>query len=330
MSGASTTRATTAIYNQEQQPETSGLQAPTVLLIDEIGSAVPTQLSSLPYQLEHVTDYSKLGHHINHSTRLPSLIIVNSHSKMVNSHRLLIRLKQSELSKTIPVMFYYENDGDKNDSCTEDRIKAFTLGCDDFLVFPMKAEEFKARVQSKVQSALRMEKTTSLAYKDELSQLVNRRGYNNALTNEWARCKRSKQSISMLIVDIDNFKEFNDKFGHAKGDELILLASETLMTATSRSSDVVARYGGDEFIILLPDCNRQGASGIAHRLVKRFNALNTSHNSLLKMAKFSISIGISSMTPSKSNSANELFGLADTALYQAKQNGKNCWKQSVN
>jgi diguanylate cyclase (GGDEF)-like protein len=227
-------------------------------------------------------------------------------------------------------MFYYENDGDKNDSCTEDRIKAFTLGCDDFLVFPMKVEELTARVQSKVQSALRMEKTTSLAYKDELSQLVNRRGYNNALTNEWARCKRNKQSISMLIVDIDNFKEFNDKFGHAKGDELILLAAKTLMTATSRSSDLVARYGGDEFIVLLPDCNQQGASGIADSLVKKFNTLNASHNDLLKMAKFSISIGISSIVPSEDSSASELFGLADNALYQAKQSGKNCWKHSAN
>lgn len=298
--------------------------SPTVLLIDETRSDILPELSTLPYVIEHITDYSCLGNHINHSTRLPSLIMVNSHSKMVNASRLLIRLKQSELSKTIPVVLFCNC----IDQCPDDRIHAFTLGCDDFISLPVDTKELQARVSSKVQSSLTHEKVLDLAYKDELSGLVNRRGYNNALVNEWARCKRQKQAISMLIIDIDNFKDFNDRFGHAKGDELILLASETLLAVASRSSDVVARYGGDEFIFLLPDCDYKGASTVSTKLVECFNTLNVSHNDLLRMSKFSISIGVSSLIPNDLNSPSDLFSAADDALYRAKREGKNCWKRA--
>ncbi len=299
-------------------------EQPKVLLIDEESSDIVFSLQALPYDIEHLTDYTKLGNQLNYNVRLPSLIMVNSHSNMVNVDRLLVRLKQSELSKTIPVILFC----DCINQCPDDKIRAFTLGCDDFISLPIDPREFAARVQSKVQSALCHQEVMEMAFKDDLSGLINRRGYNYALINEWARCKRMKKTISMLIIDIDNFKEFNDKFGHAKGDELILLASETLKKAQKRSSDVVARYGGDEFIFLLPDCNHDGASKIARDLVERFNKLNTTHNHLLKMSKFSISIGVSSLIPTQKNTASELFARADDALYKAKKEGKNCWKRA--
>ncbi len=299
-------------------------EQPKVLLIDEDRSDILSSLTALPYHIEHLTDYSKLGNELNYNTRLPSLIMLNSHSKMVNVERLLTRLKQSEISKTIPIILFC----DCINQCPDDKIRAFTLGCDDFISLPVDPRELVARVQSKVQSAVCHQEMMEMAYKDELSGLVNRRGYNYALINEWARCKRAKKTISMLIIDIDNFKEFNDKFGHAKGDELILLASQTLKKVHQRSSDLVARYGGDEFIFLLPDCNYDGASKIATELVERFNKLNISHNHLLKMSKFSISIGVSSLIPNQKNTANELFARADDALYKAKKEGKNCWKRA--
>ncbi|MDT0629402.1 diguanylate cyclase [Alteromonas sp. W364] len=312
------------------QPEIYHLQNdgserhPKVLLIDEESSDIVLSLQTLPYDIEHLIDYTKLGNHLNYNVGLPSLIMVNSHSKMVNVDRLLVRLKQSELSKTIPVILFC----DCINQCPDDKIRAFTLGCDDFISLPIDPREFAARVQSKVQSALCHQEVMEMAFKDDLSGLINRRGYNYALINEWARCKRTKKTISMLIIDIDNFKEFNDKFGHAKGDELILLASETLKKAHKRSSDVVARYGGDEFIFLLPDCNYDGASKIARDLVERFNKLNMTHNHLLKMSKFSISIGVSSLIPNQKNTASDLFARADDALYKAKKEGKNCWKRA--
>ncbi|MBF7074157.1 diguanylate cyclase [Glaciecola sp. MH2013] len=306
------------------QQRLSTQEKPVILLIDESRSQVSADLASMSCQLEHLVDCSQLGDHVNHTSRLPSLIIVNSHSKMVNPHRLLIRLKQSELSKTIPVMLFC----DCENTCPDDKIKAFTLGCDDYVTLPIDSRELIARVQSKVQSSLTHENVANMAYKDELSGLVNRRGYNNALANEWARCKRVKKTISMLIIDIDNFKEFNDKFGHASGDDLILLASETLLSVRNRSSDVVARYGGDEFIFLLPDCAYDGATKIANELVERFNQLCGSAHALVKIGDLSISIGVSSLIPSARNNASELFSMADDALYKAKREGKNCWKRA--
>lgn len=297
---------------------------PLVLIVDVPNSTQAKDLETLPIAIKNIHDNQQLNKSIQDHARRPSLILVNSHSKSLDPFKLLKELKQSELTKAIPVILFC----DCVNECPDDKTEAFSLGCDDFISLPIDPREFRARVQAKVRSALHHQKALEMAYKDDLSGLVNRRGYNCALINEWARCKRTKMTISMLIIDIDNFKELNDKFGHAKGDELLMLASQTLKKAHKRDSDIIARYGGDEFIFLLPDCTCDGAAKIANELVEHFNQLPISHNHLLKMSQFSISIGVSSLMPNDKNSASELFALADNALYQAKREGKNCWKRA--
>jgi diguanylate cyclase (GGDEF)-like protein len=162
-----------------------------------------------------------------------------------------------------------------------------------------------------------------LSNQDGLTGISNRRRLNYVIDKEWNRARRKKVPISLMILDIDNFKEYNDNYGHLKGDEAIRKVSDIINKKVKRSSDFLARYGGDEFIVLLPSTGIEEAVEFADIIREAINSARIPHE-YSKVSHFvSVTIGVAALIPGELNSENDLVLRADRALYQAKHNGRN-------
>jgi diguanylate cyclase (GGDEF)-like protein len=173
----------------------------------------------------------------------------------------------------------------------------------------------------------RANKMEQLSITDQLTQLNNRLYFDKKFDKEWNRCSRMKIPLSLLLMDIDNFKEINDTYGHVFGDECLQLISSTISSELHRASDCVARYGGEEFVALLPNTAEPETRAIAEKLVRAVSAVS----SKLENQKIQItcSIGGATASPNYQEDGEYLMKQADTALYQAKNNGRNQYQQFV-
>jgi two-component system chemotaxis family response regulator WspR len=164
---------------------------------------------------------------------------------------------------------------------------------------------------------------------DELTGLANRRSFNQAVAREWSRAARDGTSLSLLMVDIDHFKDYNDHYGHPRGDECLRRVAGALTGAVHRSGDSVARYGGEEFTVLLPHTGLPGAVAVAESLRSRVEALGLEHARSSAGGKVTISVGVASTVPSRTDSFDLLVEAADRATYEAKRAGRNRTRASV-
>jgi len=164
---------------------------------------------------------------------------------------------------------------------------------------------------------------TELSVIDELTQVANRRSLDDNLEREWLRAKRMRTPISMLMIDIDYFKQYNDEFGHIKGDECLVYIADFLKQNLNRSGDFIARYGGEEFCIIMPDTNLSGATDFAEKIHSGVRDLKIpNHGS--DVSKFlTISVGVASVIPGKDDTYMDLIYTSDKALYNAKNDGRN-------
>jgi diguanylate cyclase (GGDEF)-like protein len=158
---------------------------------------------------------------------------------------------------------------------------------------------------------------------DELTGLGNRRQFNEKLTYDWWLCLRGNRPLSFIIMDIDHFKKYNDTLGHPAGDSCLRNISDILNKTVCRQTDILARIGGEEFGIILPETSGEQAMELATRILKNINDAALPHPSSETAPHVTISLGISSMIPSQKNNKEELLEQADQALYEAKGKGRN-------
>ncbi len=162
-----------------------------------------------------------------------------------------------------------------------------------------------------------------LSMMDGLTGVSNRRFFDSALHSEWDRALRHHQSLSLLMIDVDKFKEFNDCYGHIEGDKALQQVAKSLQVHARRSGEVVARYGGEEFAILLPDVSEQELTNVVQNVVAGVRGLAIPHRASQICETVTISVGVATMYPNQNLSANDLIELADKALYQAKLDGRD-------
>jgi adenylate cyclase len=162
-----------------------------------------------------------------------------------------------------------------------------------------------------------------LSMQDGLTQLANRRSFDEALEREWEKAWRSQSPLGVILCDVDYFKRYNDTYGHANGDECLRKVGAALKRSVKRSVDVAARYGGEEFIVLLPNTSTEGAMTVAQRIRSEIEALQLEHKGS-QVSKFvTLSLGVSSIVPSSSVTPQAWLEIADIGLYEAKQSGRN-------
>ncbi len=166
-------------------------------------------------------------------------------------------------------------------------------------------------------------KLAELAVIDELTGVPNRRFFNHVAAREWARAAREGSPLSLILIDIDHFKWYNDHYGHQRGDECLRRVALALAGEARRPGDVVARYGGEEFAALLARTALPGALSVAETLRTRVEALGLEHGAS-PGGRVTISLGVASTVPQRARSLESLLGAADSAIYAAKREGRNC------
>ena len=163
-----------------------------------------------------------------------------------------------------------------------------------------------------------------LSYLDGLTGIANRRRFDHRLEEDWRGAIRSGQPLTLLMIDVDSFKAFNDTYGHLAGDDCLRQLAAEMAMSVSRGTDLVARYGGEEFAVIMPNTDGRGGFKVAREIQKRVATLAIPHSaSLAGSDRVTVSIGIACMIPAADEDAGKLQNAADRALYQAKRNGRN-------
>ena len=163
-----------------------------------------------------------------------------------------------------------------------------------------------------------------LSFKDGLTGVANRRMFDSVMELEWMNAKRSRQPLSLIMLDIDYFKQYNDYYGHLQGDECLKRVSQTLVECASRAKDFVARFGGEEFMLVLPESDADAAAAVAERCRKAIFKLQIAHAKSPISQLLSVSLGVGSIIPGVNDQLLDFINRVDRRLYLAKQNGRNC------
>src|SRR5262245_53215170 len=221
---------------------------------------------------------------------------------------------------------------------------AFAAGAYDFLAKPVQTTELLARLRSALnlkreREHCRARETELLAAAenlkrvneelqrltvlDELTGISNRRFFNMLLEQEWGRAAREVQPLSLIMIDIDFFKNYNDHYGHPKGDECLKRVAAALSARTRRPGDQVARYGGEEFVVLMPHTALRGALAVAENLRQQIEGLGLEHVRSPLNGLVTISLGAATALPERRSSPELLVAAADHAVYEAKRMGRN-------
>lgn len=187
-------------------------------------------------------------------------------------------------------------------------------------VIPVGLSLFAAPIVTRLQKINRLQ---TLSEVDELTQLANRRSFQEHLTSEWQRATRSHTPLSLILCDVDYFKLYNDTYGHPQGDECLRQVASAIGQAVHRPSDIAARYGGEEFVILLPDTTSEGAQQVAKDAAANVLALQLEHKASKVSPYVSISLGVTTITPKPDLAMSTLVDTADLGLYEAKRRGRN-------
>jgi diguanylate cyclase (GGDEF)-like protein len=251
-------------------------------------------------------------------------------------------IRQNPKTNQIPILFVTAaNQNDHMD------LEGYQSGAIDIIYKPINPVILKQKIQSlvefiKIQQTLeqKVEELTllneenekmraqieQLASVDYLTQIMNRRVLDESLEKFYKSAERNKEPISLLMLDLDHFKYYNDYFGHQKGDEVLKTVANVLRETIKRPLDTLGRYGGEEFMIILPNTPRKGALKVAEEILKNVRAKKVKHAPNSEKPILTVSIGVASTMPVKKTTKEDLVELADQQLYKAKDAGRDCCK----
>jgi len=295
-------------------------QIQKLLIVDDdpISIAILQNLLQSQYQLSTAENGQKALDKITED--MPDLILLDIHMPIMDGFTTCEKLKQTPKYANIPIIFITDEEN-------ADEAKCLNLGAVDFISKPFITEIVKARVATHM--ALKQKSNLLLAkgLTDELTQVANRWAYKERITDELARSKRDKTPLSLLMIDLDKFKLYNDNYGHLMGDQCLQKVASFLSLQLKRPADFIARVGGEEFIVILPNTSLDGANEIAIRLKNCVTSLGYEH-ALSAHKVMTVSIGVvtakfANLKNDLNVTADELMTQADIGLYKAKKAGGN-------
>jgi diguanylate cyclase (GGDEF)-like protein len=185
------------------------------------------------------------------------------------------------------------------------------------------AKEIAAKEQIQAELETANKKLEKLVHLDALTEVANRRHFDEHLFKEWYRLKREKLPLSLIMADVDYFKSYNDHYGHLVGDDCLKSIAQTIKPLAKRPADLVARYGGEEFGIILPNTPLKGAMDVGEKIHREIIQLAIVHEKSQVSQYVTLSLGVATMIPTHESSYKDLINMADQALFQAKKQGRN-------
>ncbi len=245
----------------------------------------------------------------------PDLLLLDVEMPGMDGFEVCRRLKQQENTRAIPVIFITAH----TDPALETR--GLETGAVDFITKPVNPSVLRARTRTHLLLKYQSDALRELAFLDGLTAIHNRRHFDQQLALEWARSRRNGATISLILLDVDYFKRYNDSYGHQAGDDCLRATAQIIKHSVKRETDTVARYGGEEFICLLPETSHAYAIELAHAIEQRVRARGLPHKTSAVAEVVSVSLGVASCS-SPQGEAQALVALADAQLYRAKHEGR--------
>lgn len=261
--------------------------------------------------------------------RPPDLILLDEEMPGERGFEFCRRVKSHEAFRELPIIFVTSHEN------LAFEIRALEAGAADFITKPVSAPRVRLRIELHLKLVQRLMQVRQLAVTDSLTGLANRRAIDETLAQEWERARRSGAPLSLIMADVDLFKDFNDRFGHQAGDACLQAVATAMRETLRRATDCAGRYGGEEFVIILPDTSPAGAIRVADRLRVAVSEKPIPNNTSGDDAHVTMSLGVSCWECSRNierrHLPNTIFPerlalmqTADRALYAAKRRGRNC------
>jgi diguanylate cyclase (GGDEF)-like protein len=264
--------------------------------------------------------------------RPPDLVLLDAEMPGMTGFEVCKQLKEDPLLAQIPVIFVTSHGDEDFEQAGLD------LGAADFIAKPIRPRVVAARAKTQLRLKLVTDQLRRQATTDGLTGLENRRVFDEMLSREWRRARRNGHPLSLLMLDVDYFKRYNDHYGHALGDECLIKVAGVLTANLLRAADLAARYGGEEFVIVLPSTDRGGAQQVGMRVLRDIENLDLPHSTSELGGRLTLSVGISSydeqcsawvvggcdanVFAASSMQEADLLKAADLALYAAKAAGR--------
>jgi diguanylate cyclase (GGDEF)-like protein len=289
-----------------------------ILIVDDVPENIRVLMEALKDDYAIVPAVSgATALKISGETPHPDLILLDIRMPEMDGFEVIKRLKENDNTRYIPVIFVTAISEVTNEAM------GFQLGAVDYITKPFHPHIVKARVKTHLELKRRGDVLEMLSSIDSLTGVPNRRRFDEFLQSEWRRVVRNKTSISLIMIDIDFFKQYNDKYGHAAGDECLKRVAQSLSDSIHRSHDLLARVGGEEFSVVLPETDFTGAAALAEKMRKDVEEINILHEDSAVARHLTISLGVATAVPSTDSASGSLMEDADKALYEAKKSGRN-------
>jgi diguanylate cyclase (GGDEF)-like protein len=250
-------------------------------------------------------------------TGQPDLILLDILLPGMDGHQVCRKLKSDPVTRSVPIIFITAM-GD-----AESETMAFALGAVDFIPKPFNNAVVKARVGAHLRLKRQNDMLENLASMDPLTNVPNRRAFDLARSAEWRRCQRENLPISFIMMDVDQFKQYNDNYGHGAGDECLARIAKAINSCIHRPGDILARYGGEEFAAIMSGTHSEGALQMAQQFHATMSELAIPHEHSTVSNYVTISIGVATTSRTDEVTLEELTEAADKMLYQAKESGRS-------
>ena len=263
----------------------------------------------------------------------PDLLLLDAEMPGMSGFEVWDAMRAEPALRDVPVIFVTSHSEEAMEA------KGLSMGAADFIAKPIRPAIVVARVKTQLRLKLALDRLKKMAATDGLTQCANRRVLDERLAAEWSRAVRAQTPLSILMLDVDHFKKFNDVYGHPRGDQALIAVAHALRQSACRPGDLVARYGGEEFALLLPGTDQSGAAVVAATLHEEIEKLHIEHCATDR-GRLSVSVGIASFdgrslgwanasarmqsegSPPAGMTVERLLAVADGALYAAKQAGR--------
>lgn len=248
---------------------------------------------------------------------LPDLVLLDAEMEGMDGFATCAALHAMPGMDNVPILFITSHRG------VEIELRALSAGAVDFINKPFHPHIVQARVRTHLTLKRRTDALTRLATMDGLTGIPNRRAFDQALAQEIRRLSRGTAPLSLVLIDVDHFKRYNDFYGHQAGDDCLRAVAATLAGSVRRAGELAARYGGEEFAILLPGSDVDTAMGLAEKARSLIVGLGLTHAARPDGSHVTISAGAATLGPAQPGDPATLIGAADQALYRAKAAGRN-------